>query len=543
MKKINIIASALIASLAICACNRIDIVPAEPATIAKSLEFVYPDTEAAKFYTDEAGSLVYPMVKGQSVTFSYAISPDPSTLTFPDVEFVSTDPAIVSIDQSGNIKALQSGRATISVKTVTVNTGVTSSILVVVSETLVKATSISITDDAEEWDEETGLPKCSVGETMTLTATVSPDDATYKTVIWSSKNTDIASVEPTTGVVSGLKKGRATIVAETLDGSGVSKSYDIYIDAIIDPIGIKINNLPASGAVISVLETYVPEVVYEPELATKSRVVWTSSDPAVASVDAKGVVTFACPGKVTITAKCPEESGTPSSGFAKEISFSFVVPFGYYRDHCEKTWWKMDTAGAVLTEMYNETTGEKYLHILPAASGTNWRGDFKFYPPMSVQELSADPNNYTFLSVAEYPIICFRLDDINDKVAGANRSIFIDTNNGYVMNSGSTAKIWSGRMGGGGANKWASKLKCSDGSAILIYDISTQSWQNGGMLDPTGVCVFNHFKIGYADIKQAQVPEQQDAAYRFFWLHTFKSMDELNAYLATWSKETGITYE
>lgn len=543
MKQIYLFASVAIAALAICACNKITIVPAEPATIAKSLEFVYPEAEAAKFYTDEAGSLVYPMVKGQSVTFSYSISPDPSTLTFPEVEYVSTDPSIVSIDENGKITALAAGRATISVKTVTINTGVTSSILIVVSETLVKATSIAISDDAEEVEEDSGLPKCAVGETMTVTAVVSPEDATYKTVLWSSEDTSVATVDPVTGVVTGLKKGRVVIKATALDGGGVTATHEIYIDAIIDPIGIKINNLPQEGTLTSVLETYVPEVVFEPALATKSRVTWTSSNPAVATVDSKGVVTFASPGKVTITATCPAESGTPSSGFSKEISFGFEVPFGYYNDHCEKTWWKMDTNGGVITEMYNETTKEKYLHILPAASGTNWRGDFKFYPPVSVQELSPDPNNYTFFTVPEYPIITFRIDDINDKVAGANRSIFIDTNNGYVMNSGSTAKIWSGRMGGGGANKWASKFKCSDGSAILIYDISTQTWQNGGALDPTGVCVFNHFKIGYADIKQAQVPEQADAAYRFFWFHTFKSMDELNAYLKEWSTKTGITYE
>ena len=542
MKKIYVLLSAL---AVIAGCDKVNVVPAEPATIAKSLEIVFPEGEAAKIYTDANGSVVFPMVKGESLKFSYNITPDASLLTFPEVEFVTTDASVVSVTSDGSTKAISAGNATVSVQTVTVNTGVTASILVKVSENLMSAQSITVTDNAENVDEETGLNKIYVGETVQLSATITPEEATYKTVSWSSNNPDIATVDAITGIATGVSKGKVTFVATALDGSGVKTEHEFYIDAIIEPNGIKITNLPSASDLYSVLDTYIPVVEYEPALATKSHVKWTSSDENVATVSEKGVVTFGCPGKVTITATCENPQQSPSAGFQSSVSLSFDIPFGYYNDHCMNCWWKPDTNGATIEEKFNESTGENYLLVTPAASGSNWRGDFKFYPPKSVQELSSDANNYTFLSRSAYPIVCFRLDDINDSEVypGAKRSIFIDTNNGYVKDSGSTTKIWSGRIGGGGANKWASKYKCSDGSSIIVYDISTQSWQNGGMLDETGICVFNHLKIGYADISQAQLPNQSDAAYRFFWFHTFKSAQELNEFLSNWTAKTGITYE
>jgi uncharacterized protein YjdB len=53
------------------------------------------------------------------------------------------------------------------------------------------------------------------GETVTLTATVKPDDATDKTVIWSSSDGSVASVSA--GVVTAHKLGTATITAKSGD--------------------------------------------------------------------------------------------------------------------------------------------------------------------------------------------------------------------------------------------------------------------------------------------------------------------------------------
>ena len=57
----------------------------------------------------------------------------------------------------------------------------------------------------------------SVNDTLTLTATVSPDDATDKTVTWSTSNPDVATVE--NGVVTAVGKGTTTITATATNGT------------------------------------------------------------------------------------------------------------------------------------------------------------------------------------------------------------------------------------------------------------------------------------------------------------------------------------
>ena len=69
-----------------------------------------------------------------------------------------------------------------------------------------------------------------IGGTVTLSATnVSPSDAVDKTVTWSSNATSVATVDPTTGEVTAVAEGTATITATANDGSGKTATCSVTV--------------------------------------------------------------------------------------------------------------------------------------------------------------------------------------------------------------------------------------------------------------------------------------------------------------------------
>ena len=80
------------------------------------------------------------------------------------------------------------------------------------------------------------------GNTLTLTATITPIYATDRTLTWSSSNPSVATVD-NTGKVTAIAPGTATIIAAANDGSGVSASCEVtvteatYVEITINQYG------------------------------------------------------------------------------------------------------------------------------------------------------------------------------------------------------------------------------------------------------------------------------------------------------------------
>lgn len=129
-----------------------------------------------------------------------------------------------------------------------------------------------------------------VGKTLQLTATVTPENATNKTVRWMSSNEFVASVNED-GVVTGLAEGEAIITVITNNGGRTAQ-------CMVTVGGVMLDHSTVS---LTVNETTTLTATVLAEVADK-RVTWSSSNTSVATVDDNGVVTGLAAGKAVITA-------------------------------------------------------------------------------------------------------------------------------------------------------------------------------------------------------------------------------------------------
>ena len=138
----------------------------------------------------------------------------PYNATDKTVTWSSSNTAVATVE-NGVVEAVSAGTATI---TATAG-GKSATCEVTVSTTYVEATEVLLSQDTAE---------IKVGETVQLTATVKPDNATNKTVTWSSSDAEIATVD-TNGLVTGLKTGEVSIFAMTADDRG--KTCEVKVTA------------------------------------------------------------------------------------------------------------------------------------------------------------------------------------------------------------------------------------------------------------------------------------------------------------------------
>ena len=159
-----------------------------------------------------------------------------------------------------------------------------------------------------------------INETVTLLATILPETATNKEVVWTSSDESIATVEK--GIVTALKVGVATITATTTDGTDLSSSCEVTVMPTI----AKSITLDNTSVMLEINETVTLLATILPETATNKEVVWTSSDESVATVE-KGVVTALKVGVATITATTTDGTDLNASCevTVKSISCEFVA--------------------------------------------------------------------------------------------------------------------------------------------------------------------------------------------------------------------------
>ncbi len=227
------------------------------------------------------------ILKGSGVLLQ--VKTNPSDAKVEGLIFTSDDPSIASVNEEGRVTALEVGTTTINVKT---SDSLYSDKLIVRvvenGQTVINPVSLTLSGLSN------GL---KVSSTATVIYSITPSNATNKTLTWTSTNPNVATVN-SSGVVTGRSAGTCTIVAST--SNGVSASLEVTVEANTIPV----QNISIAGETTFTMQegwTRMLSYLITPINATNKNVTFTTSNRNVIYVDSNGVLAALSPGTATVT--------------------------------------------------------------------------------------------------------------------------------------------------------------------------------------------------------------------------------------------------
>lgn len=174
--------------------------------------------------------------KGEEKQLQVVILPEEASNH--ELVYSSSNPEIATIDDSGNIKAIHSGTTIITVKAK--ENSVQSQINITVYS---KVTGITI-DQKEIYME--------VGDTFQINATIEPEDANEKTILYNTNNSEIATIDDS-GIITAIQEGTTTIIVVSQEDENIKEECELIVvgqieeSAICFETPLKVNSLEVSG--------------------------------------------------------------------------------------------------------------------------------------------------------------------------------------------------------------------------------------------------------------------------------------------------------
>lgn len=217
---------------------------------------------------------------GQTETLSAQVKPDDATDT--RLTWSSSDKTVATV-ANGKVTALKAG--SVQIRVTSFEGG------------FQDVCNLTVKQHATGLDLSASTLTIYLGQTVTMTATVLPSDASDKSVTWTSSNSDIVSVTQN-GSVTANAMGEAEITATSNDG-GFSKSCKVtVIEPLVPATSLTLTpktmslNIGESGSLeLQILPNDCNEILE-----------WKSSDPSVATVNAGDIKALAA-GTTTITVR------------------------------------------------------------------------------------------------------------------------------------------------------------------------------------------------------------------------------------------------
>lgn len=234
------------------------------------------DVPVSGISLDEKSKTMY---VGQKARLTYTLSPDNASNKI--VTWTSSNSKVVSVDNKGNVTAKGAGSATITVRTADDGRYDTCTIKV-------ERAADSVKLDVEKLN-------LAVDEYYYIKATITPADATDKTLVWESTDTKVATVDKD-GKVMAKSPGMALITATSKTG-GMAKC----MVTVTQPVkGVMLN---FTNKTIYAGQTFQLNASVIPSNAGNQEVIWSSDDTKIATVSESGLVSGLTGGVAVISCK------------------------------------------------------------------------------------------------------------------------------------------------------------------------------------------------------------------------------------------------
>lgn len=420
-----------------------------------------------------------PLLVGTDSLVSYSVAPEHATAK--EVVWTSDDTEIATVDEAGRIFAHKVGEVNIRARSKAGYVATASLKVQVISE-IIKVSGIAVTPENPELF-ETG--------TLQLNVAVTPENATYTAMKWTSESPEIVSVSET-GIVTGLKVGTARIKVEATDGSGIVKTVIVNVKELIPVTDLIVADEDRN---LAMYETSKLNIQVVPDNATSTALSWYSSDPNIVSVDElTGIYTVKAYGNVTLTAK--------QGNFEK--SFDVTVAEGKINDtFLYNTIWAKFSNDANTVEVIDGN-----LVAVPAKISGGYR-----------TQIARDRNIYkTDFHPGNYPILALKITQ--PEVAAD-----------YQLD------VWGGDITGGkygnGRNTMPT-IQLEDGTVVYYVDLSNNGLGFGGYyLSANAKSTITNviFGLFYSSAVTDNDVATGLATFKLHWMKTFRSVQAMEDYL------------
>lgn len=240
-----------------------------------------------------------------------------------------------------------------------------------------------------------------IGDKIEFTVEISPEDALYDGLVWTSSNEEVATV--TEGLVKAIAEGNVEI---TVTAGGVSAVCEVTVTAPAIPVESVTLNEESLDLLVGDQVELTVEIL--PEDAEYDEFVWSSSDEAVATV-ADGLVTAVAEGSAEITVQvgdvtdvCAVTVSVPAPPAIGDIFYSDgtwsteldpdKTPIGlvfYVYDPTEDD--------AALARDFPECTHGLVFSLAEAANGVAWQENFNEYNALVSTWIEANLTDYSVI--------------------------------------------------------------------------------------------------------------------------------------------------